>query len=127
MDITPLIAKNAQVIQGYGADGIRVSGVLYEGGAIVTTSICYPLSFSTKDIQQLTLADFVFLEALDFKPDVLLLGTGTSIAFLPKELKQALKARYDIIPDVMGTGAACRTYNVLLSEGRHICAALLPL
>lgn len=127
MDITPLIAKNAQVIQAYGVDGIRVSGVLYETGALVTSEISSGLSFPPHDIQELTIDDFGFLDTLAFKPDVFLLGTGASIAFLSKELKQQLRSRYDLVPDVMDTGAACRTYNVLLSEGRHICAALLPL
>mgnify|MGYP001802919797 CR=1 FL=1 len=57
--------------------------------------------------------------------DVLFIGTGTEIAHIPKELQVALEA-VGLGVEVMNSPAACRTYNVLLSEGRRVALALLP-
>ncbi len=63
--------------------------------------------------------------ALTGRVDVLLIGMGDEIAALPGPFRAALEAA-GIGVEVMATPAACRTYNVLLSEGRRIAAALLP-
>ena len=60
---------------------------------------------------------------VDEQPDVILLGTGERQSFPPQELGMGLLNR-GIGLEVMDTGAACRTYNVLLSEGRAVAAAL---
>ncbi|MFB2604999.1 MTH938/NDUFAF3 family protein, partial [Rhizobium phaseoli] len=56
--------------------------------------------------------------------EVLLVGTGTELRRLPEELKQALKAR-GIASDPMSTGAAVRTFNIMLAEQRAVAAALI--
>jgi uncharacterized protein len=56
--------------------------------------------------------------------EVLLVGTGPELKRLPPELKQALKAR-GISSDPMSTGAAVRTYNIMLAESRAVAAALI--
>jgi len=76
-------------------------------------------------LSDVTLDDFESIIALNAEYDVFLLGTGAKIAFLPKELKQQLRAE-GIAFDCMDTGAACRTYNVLMAEGRRVLAAMLP-
>jgi uncharacterized protein len=123
MDVTPLIPEGRQIIQGYSATGFKVSGVLYEGAVIVTPVKTWgwdaPPSFSA-----LKAADFSKIEGAEI--DVLLLGAGNKGAFLPPALKQELKSK-GWIAEVMDTGAACRTYNVLMAEGRRVAAALLPL
>jgi len=58
--------------------------------------------------------------------EVLLLGTGQRLRF-PDPSALAPLARTGIGLEVMDTGAACRTYNILLSEGRPVAAALLPI
>jgi uncharacterized protein len=57
--------------------------------------------------------------------DVLLLGMGAEIAHAPADFRNALEEA-GIGVEVMNSPAACRTYNVLLSEGRRVAAALLP-
>ena len=57
--------------------------------------------------------------------DVLLIGTGPEIAHIPKALRDALEAA-GIGVEVMGSAQACRSYNVLLGEGRRVAVALLP-
>ena len=61
----------------------------------------------------------------ELEPEVVLLGTGASQIFLPPELMMRFYGR-GIGVEVMTTDAACRTFNVLVSEGRKVVAALLP-
>lgn len=74
------------------------------------------------DIEHLKLTDFD--QILECMPDVVILGTGQSLKFPANELRQQFLQR-NIGLEVMDTGAACRTYNVLLSEGRNVAAAIL--
>lgn len=70
-------------------------------------------------------ADAQALVAVAGQVDVLLLGTGAEIAHPPAELKRAVEAA-GLGLEVMASAAACRTYNVLLAEGRRVGAAMLP-
>ena len=62
----------------------------------------------------------------DLEPEVILIGTGNTQVFLPPAT-QVHFFRRNVGFEVMTTDAACRTFNVLASEGRHVVAALLPL
>ncbi|MDO9365210.1 MAG: Mth938-like domain-containing protein [Methylotenera sp.] len=75
------------------------------------------LSFET-----LTADDFEKIAAL--KPEVVLLGTGKTHRFLHPKLNAAL-TQQGVAVECMTTAAACRTYNILMSEGREVAAALL--
>ncbi|MDP3743216.1 MAG: Mth938-like domain-containing protein [Methylotenera sp.] len=75
------------------------------------------LSFKT-----LTADDFEKIAAL--KPEVVLLGTGKTHRFLHPKLSVAL-TQQGVAVECMTTAAACRTYNILMSEGRNVAAALL--
>jgi len=57
--------------------------------------------------------------------DVVLVGTGANIAHIPADFRTALEAA-GIGVEIMNSPTACRTYNILLSEGRRIGLALLP-
>ncbi|HLY56713.1 MAG TPA: Mth938-like domain-containing protein, partial [Stellaceae bacterium] len=57
---------------------------------------------------------------------ILLVGTGKAMQPFPRPVRQALRDA-GITVDAMDTGAACRTYGVLLAEERRVAAALLPL
>ena len=70
----------------------------------------------------------LFFETLDFSNiDLLLVGTGTKFRPFSAELKSALQNAFGLKLDFMMTGAACRTYNVLLAEGREVASLLYPL
>ena len=56
--------------------------------------------------------------------EILLIGTGSAMAPIPPALRALLRSR-GIGCDGMDTGAACRTYNVLLAEGRRVAAVLI--
>lgn len=124
MDVTPLIRSDLNIIQRYNAQGFRISGKEYGGGVIVSADQVQPWAF-TGDASSLTLSDFESLFPLAGTVDVLLVGTGKTSSFLLPDLRRALKEK-GLSVDVMDTGAACRTYNVLIAEGRLVAAALLP-
>ena len=122
MDITPLLPRGRQVIESYGGGRFRVSGIYHEGSLIVTpeTSLPWPVS----DFSELTHASLKPLLSLDYRPSVLLIGCGRSIRPLPEGLRAALRAE-GMVLEPMDSGAACRTYNVLMSEERQVAAALI--
>ena len=70
-----------------------------------------------------TAADFEQILAL--RPEVVLLGTGARQRFAHPRLYASLSAAR-IGLEMMDTGAACRTYNILMAEGRKVLAALIP-
>jgi uncharacterized protein len=69
--------------------------------------------------------DAAQLLAMAGEIDVIFFGTGDEIAHLPRELRTQLD-EVGIGVEAMNSPAACRTYNVLVSEGRRVAAALLP-
>jgi len=65
-----------------------------------------------------------FDEILQLNPEVVLFGTGQQLHFPSNELRRFFNQQ-SIGLEIMDTGAACRTYNILLSEGRNVAAAIL--
>ncbi len=120
MDITPLVDAKSQVIRSYAPGQFTVSGVVLQGAIIVFPDHVATWGFAGQ-VRDLTVSDFKGVEGVD----ILLVGCGTEGAFLP-ELRRALKEA-GITTEFMDTGAACRTYNVLMAEGRRVAAALIPL
>lgn len=125
MDVTPLVKAGSKIIQSYTGGQFRISGELYQGPLIVTGDAVLPWG-APVDIASLDLEHFLSIPRIQTNDiEVILLGTGQNFSILPAALRAELKAS-GINIDVMDTGAACRTYNVLLAEGRRILAALLP-
>jgi uncharacterized protein len=124
MDVTPLIPQGQQIIQSYNANGFKVSGVVHSGAIIVlpeATEI-----WTAENFSGLSLENFSTLIERSREIDVVLLGTGAKMEFFAPSLKKALKGK-GLMVEAMDSGAACRTYNVLMAEGRRVAAALLPL
>ncbi|HXP77618.1 MAG TPA: Mth938-like domain-containing protein [Stellaceae bacterium] len=122
MELTPVIPSGRQVIESYGVRGFRVTGIAYARSILVFPDAT--LDWLVSGIEAVT------IETL--RPvierggtEILLLGCGARMTPMPAALRQALKAA-GIGLDAMDTGAACRTYNVLLAEDRRVAAALLP-
>jgi len=125
MDVTPLVKKGQQIIQRYKGSAFQVSGKIYGSAVIVTPDATQIWTPQALDVSGLTRADFqAIVDQMDTL-DVVLLGCGAQMCFMPSKLKADLKAK-GLSVDIMDTGAACRTYNVLMAEGRRVAAALLP-
>lgn len=123
VDVTPLIRSDAQVIQSYKNNQFKVSNTLYTKSIIVFPDEV--LNWGVTDIETLSLKDFQPLIDRLEKIEVILLGCGERGIFIPPDLRAQLKEK-GLTIDAMDTGAACRTYNVLMAEGRLIAAALFP-
>lgn len=122
MEITPLIPEGRQVVESYGNGRFRISGRLIEHSVLVMPTATFP--WGATDMSGLTFDSLAPLLDADPPVEVLLVGCGARLVALPPALKTALRAR-GIGADPMDTGAACRTYNVLMAEGRRVAAALL--
>jgi uncharacterized protein len=122
MDITPLIPEGRQIVEAYGDGRFRISGVVYEGSVIVfpQQTQAWPLA----EVQALSLDDLTAVFEASQAVDVLLLGCGRSGTLIPKALRDAVRAR-GVALEAMDTGAAARTFNVLMSEDRRVAAALI--
>ena len=118
MDVTPLIPSDRKIIQGYGDGGFRISGERHEGSVIV-----FPTQLLSWD-GELTAESLAPIAAAEPKVQILLLGTGAKMILPPPELRRFFREQ-GITLDAMDTGAACRTYSVLLGEERRIAAALV--
>lgn len=116
MRVTEVNFDGAVPIDGYGPGFFRVGQQVIEGAVLVTQD---------RARQWGGVEDIAALEALVGQVDVIFLGMGTDIAHAPLELRQRLEA-VGLGVEVMSSPAACRTYNVLLSEGRRVAAAVLP-
>ena len=116
MRLTEITFDQASPIDGYGPGFFRVGGVVLRGPVLVS-----PWAAGGWD----GFDDTATLLALAGRIDVLFVGTGAEIAHLPGDLRATLEAA-GIGVEVMNSPAACRTFNVLLSEGRRIAAALIP-
>ena len=123
MDITPLVPEGRLVIESYGDDGFRINGERHAGPVLVWPEQVVPWEASSLDTAAIETLSPLF----DAEPpiDILLIGSGATFEMAPAALRAALSARR-IALESMDTGAACRTYNVLMAEDRRVAAALLP-
>lgn len=124
VDVTPPIAADAKLIESYGPNRFRISEVNYQGSVIVFPDKIIP--WDIQDVSQLTLESFSAVFEADPAIEVLLLGCGKQMTLIPAKLRQELRDK-GTPPDFMDTGAASRTYNILLGEGRRVAAALIAL
>ena len=123
MDITPSIPADRQVIDSYGPNRFRVAQADYEGPVIVFPDRV--LSWDVRSVDALAADRLDAVTAADSGVELLLIGTGTRTEFIPPAVRRPIRDR-GVAIDFMDTGAACRTYNVLLAEGRRVAAALMP-
>ena len=123
MDFTLHRNEGLHYIRSVSSEGIQVNDSLYKNSLIISASTLVE-NWPVKDAQQLS--EELLQPVLDLEPDLLLLGTGSKQVFLVPELYWFLLSR-GLGVEVMTTQAACRTFNVVMSEGRNAVAALLPL
>jgi uncharacterized protein len=109
------------IVRGYAPGQLRIGERAFARSVIVSAATLIE-DWRPQHMGELTAADLE--PALALQPQVLLLGSGARQAFpAPDLLAQLYAARVGV--EVMDTGAACRTYNVLVAEGRAVVAALI--
>lgn len=107
--------SGARHFEGYGPGFFRLAGERHEGHLLVSDAGIVAWGGYDDTAALIALADSV---------DVVLVGTGADIGPIPAALRRAVEAA-GIGVEIMATPSACRTYNVLLAEGRRIAAAVL--
>jgi uncharacterized protein len=121
MELTPQTPGTVgahQQIERYSADGFRISGIVFHGPVLIFPdhTILWEAAAPTLE----GLAPLIAAGGIE----LILLGLGRRGAPIKSDLRAALKAK-GIAIEAMDTGAACRTYSVLLAEDRLVAAALL--
>jgi uncharacterized protein len=114
-------SRTTKVIRAYAPGRINVSDTLLTQSFIVAADQLVE-DWPPQRFEELTAEHLK--TALALEPEILIIGTGKEQHFLPVELMAAL-SKTGMGLEVMDTAAACRTYNVLLSEDRKVVAALL--
>jgi len=117
------VPQNQFYIRSVSAQGIRVDEQIFDCPLIISGQRIVPQwnVESVEDINEESLQ-----AVFDLEPEVILIGTGDKQVFLPPAT-QVHFFRRNLGFEVMTTDAACRTFNVLASEGRQVVAALIPL
>ncbi len=113
--LTEVSFGTARPVDGYGPGFWRVGGEVLRGAVLVTATGARTWGGYADTAPLLALRDGI---------DVLFVGTGRLIAHLPGAFRSGLEAA-GVGVEAMDSPAAARTYNVLLSEGRRVAAALL--
>lgn len=112
--------RNRHTLTGYGAGYLAVNGTRYEHALIVTPDAA-PQHWPVTSASDMTAESAALL--LAGAPEIIIIGTGPTQIFPdPARLRPLIEARVGL--EIMNTPAACRTYNVLLGEGRRVLAAM---
>ena len=122
IDINPVVPQGHQLVQSYGDGRFKISAISYEGSVLIfpeQTSL-----WSIKSTEDITIESLspITDQADDY--DILLIGAGATFGRIPIDLRKSLKD-LGLVLEWMDTGAACRTFNVLIGEERRVAAALI--
>jgi uncharacterized protein len=113
--------SSQNTITGYGIGFLEVNQTPYSHALIVQPE-GEVLAWPVEEIQDLSEDHFSMISAL--LPELVIVGTGKRQVFLnPKILQPLIKAKIGF--EMMDSQAACRTYNILMGEGRKVLAAIL--
>ncbi|CUH37631.1 hypothetical protein JSE7799_01313 [Jannaschia seosinensis] len=116
MDLSEARFGDLRPFDGYGPGFFRIGGELFEGPVVTSPAATTPWD---------GYGDAETLLKLAGEVDVIFVGTGAEIAHVPGDLRIAVEEA-GMGLEVMASPAACRTYNVLVGEGRRVAAAVLP-
>ncbi|MBS0520464.1 MAG: Mth938-like domain-containing protein [Proteobacteria bacterium] len=113
-----------QVIRTYGPGRFVISDREWHQPVLVTPggTAAWPVTRA----EEVAAANLGFVREGEAPAELLVLGCGPRAIFVPPPLRAELKA-FGLALEVVDTGSACRIYNVLISEGRRVAAALIPL
>lgn len=121
MKLTDEKIAGINLVRSYGPGEVRIGETVIRNSCLVKADQLVD-GWRPQTVSELSLADLEAVLAL--KPELVVLGSGPRQQFPAPEIIGAVLSR-GIGCEVMDTGAACRTYNILASEGRTVVAALL--
>ncbi|RYE52797.1 Mth938-like domain-containing protein [Noviherbaspirillum suwonense] len=110
-----------QTVTAYDENSVEINATTYRRSLLVMPEMA-PADWPVSSFDALRVEDFAQIDAID--PDVVILGTGARQRFIHPRLIAALTARR-VGVETMDNPAACRTYNILMAEGRRVALALI--
>lgn len=121
MKLHPTTTQQYQTVTGYEVDWVEINAHRYDHSLVVLPEQA-PIPWTVAEFEALQASDFAAIEAL--APDLLILGTGQKQRFAsPRLLAGLLGKRIGV--ECMDNQAACRTYNILMAEGRKVALAVI--
>ncbi len=121
MKLHPTTTQQYQTVTGYELDWVEINAIRHDHSLFVLPEQA-PSPWQVTDFEALQASDFAVIEAME--PDLLILGTGQTQRFAsPRLLAGLLDKRIGV--ECMGNQAACRTYNILMAEGRKVALAVI--
>jgi uncharacterized protein len=121
MKLQANLTQHYQTVTAYDDESVEINAVRFSHSLIVLPEVT-PTAWPPTSFDALTAEHFAQIDAA--APDVVILGTGKRQRFVHPRLTAALSARH-IGVECMDNGAACRTYNILMGEGRKVALALI--
>ncbi len=121
MKLHPTITQQYQTVTAYDDHGVELNAKRFEHSLIVLPEVA-PMPWPVDQFEQLSAGHFEQIAASS--PDVVILGTGKKQRFVHPKLIVALTAQHRGV-ECMDNQAACRTYNILMAEGRKVALALI--
>ncbi|TDK68179.1 Mth938-like domain-containing protein [Sapientia aquatica] len=121
MKLHNTINQKYQTVTAYDAHSVEINAITFKHSLLVLPESA-PVVWPVRSFAELTEQDFQTIAAL--KPDVVILGTGNKQRFAhPKLTASLINQRIGV--ECMDSQAACRTYNILMTEGRKVALALI--
>jgi uncharacterized protein len=117
-----MVPAGRQLLQGYGDGGFRIAGQRHEGSVLVFAE--ETRAWHVAVAEEITAASLEPVAAAAEEVEILVIGCGERFVPPPRGLRDRLR-EIGVALEWMDTGAACRTFNVLLTEGRPAAAALV--
>ncbi len=113
--------EEGYVITAYDIDSVSINGKTFSQSLVIANAQLND-NWNINCIESLTPGHVD--QVLSFEPELIIIGTGNKLIFPAVEIYASIIER-GIGVDFMDTGAACRTYNILMSEGRDVVAGLI--
>ena len=110
-----------QTVTAYDDAGVEINAIRFDHSLIVLPEV-KPVAWPVHSFDALTEENFAQIDVI--KPDIVILGTGNRQRFVHPKLVKSLTAQH-IGVESMSNQAACRTYNILMGEGRRAALALI--
>jgi len=110
-------------VTSYDEHTIQINGKNFHSSLVIANN-ALKTDWRPHSVETLCATDFKDITAMN--PELVIIGTGSRLTFPPVEIYAEL-IKLGVGVEIMDTGAACRTFNVLTSEGRHaVCGLILP-
>lgn len=125
MELEQIVPEGHRLVQSYWSGGFTVNGVRHPGGLVIMAGHDQPMHLGSPDDLSAEGLDLLRPLAGEHEVELLILGMGSAFRPCPPALRTTLRG-WGLAVEAMATPAACRTYNLLVADGRRVAAVLIP-